>query len=214
MKLVVISHKPCWHSAESPSGYATDGGFAFQMDALSSLFDETTVCVPIVGDSARTGETPLAGRRMHVMPLVPPAGNGLSRKLLLPWWAARNLPRLARAVRTADAVHTPIPGDIGTVGILLAHLCRRRLFVRHCGNWSAPRSTAEKTWRAYMERFAGRQNVMMATGGGDTAPSTTNAEITWIFSSTLSEAELARLAKPRTVEPASPRLIIAARQEE
>jgi len=37
MRLAVCSHKPCWPSSASPSGYATDGGFAFQMDALSQL---------------------------------------------------------------------------------------------------------------------------------------------------------------------------------
>src|SRR5205823_17011 len=45
-RLVVISHKECWPSSQSPTGYATDGGFPFQMQALSELFASTTLLIP------------------------------------------------------------------------------------------------------------------------------------------------------------------------
>ena len=62
MKLAVFSHKLCWPSAASPSGYATDGGFPLQMQTLSELFDATTLVVPVADHAAVVGEMPLTGR--------------------------------------------------------------------------------------------------------------------------------------------------------
>jgi glycosyltransferase involved in cell wall biosynthesis len=215
MRLVVISHKACWRSASSPSGFATDGGFSFQMRALASLFAHTTVCVPITATGAHDGEVALYGDRLEVVPLPAPGGAGVWRKVRFPVWVLRSLPALVREIRAADAVHAPIPGDVGTMGIVVAHLFRRPLFVRHCGNWTQPRTKAERLWRWYMERAAGGRRVMLATGGSDQPPSRRNPAVRWIFSTSMTADELDRIAKLRTIAPGhAPRLVIVGRQVE
>jgi glycosyltransferase involved in cell wall biosynthesis len=214
MKLAVISHKPCWVSRGSASGFATDGGFPIQMRAISELFDRTTVLVPSYADSDRAGELPLIGTNLSVVALTPPAGRGLWRKLLFPFWLLANLRMLVREVRRADAVHTPIPGDIGTIGIFLALLLRKHLFVRHCGNWLGPRTAADRCWKWLLERVASDRRVVFATGGAAEAPSRRNRKIEWIFASSLTEKEILSRARPREGFGAEqPRLVIACRQE-
>lgn len=214
MRLAVVSHKPCWASPGSPSGFATDGGFPLQMRALAELFDETVLLVPCARAAPPGGETALAGEGLRVAPLTRLPGRGLARKALFPLWLLRNLPRLLREVARADAVHAPIPGDAGTAGMIAAALLRKPLFVRHCGNWERRRSAAERFWRWYMERFAGGRNVMFATGGGEAPPSGRNASIGWIFSTSLTAGDLTRLegAAPEPA-PGAPRLILVSRME-
>jgi Glycosyl transferases group 1 len=214
MRLVVFSHKVCWASESSPTGYATDGGFSFQMQALSELFDATTLVVPcrVVRDTE--GETALEGRAMSVVPLAEPPGTGALRKLLLPLWVMRNSRILLREVRQAGAVHAPIPGDIGTVGMLLALALRKPLFVRHCGNWFRPKTTAESLWKWTMERLAGGDRVMLATGGAVEPPSRRNIAIQWIFSSSMRQSEITSCYRIRERPSSSSlRLIIVCRQE-
>src|SRR5262245_8218073 len=122
-KLVVFSHKPCWPSTDSPSGFATDGGFPFQMRALSELFETTTLlvpCRPCREASDHRGEIPITGNNLSIVPLTAPAGRGQLRKIGMLWWLWRNGWRMFRQALRADLIHTPIPGDIGTFGMLLA----------------------------------------------------------------------------------------------
>ena len=213
MKLVVFSHKPCWRSPSSESGYATDGGFPFQMRALSEIFAETSVVVPVSSGGPFDGESSLSGSGLRVSPLTPLRGRGLLRKTALAPWLLRNMPVVLRETLTADAVHAPIPGDVGTIGMLCGVLFRKPLLVRHCGNWSVQRTLAERFWRWFMERFAGGRNVMLATGGSPQPPSTRNGNIQWIFSTSLAERELSDLARQGARRVASHRLITVCRQE-
>jgi glycosyltransferase involved in cell wall biosynthesis len=214
VRLVIFSHKPCWRSASSPTGYATDGGFPFQMKALSELVDETRLLVPCYPRTNGTGEIGLEGRNLSVVPLSARRGSGFSSKLGFLPWLLLNCGRILRELRRADAVHAPIPGDVGTVGMLGAWLCRKPLFVRYCGNWLRPVTAAEEFWRWFMETFAGGRNVMLATGGTAEPPSQKNANVRWIFSSSLTENELSTYASPRSYPSnGDVRLVIAARQE-
>jgi hypothetical protein len=214
MRLVVFSHKLCWPSPDSPSGYATDGGFPFQMRALSELFSETVLAVPCSGKGSREGEIPLEGQGLRVTPLSLPSGTDLRRKLAMPLWLLRNGPLLLRETLRADAVHAPIPGDVGTLGMLLALALGKPLFVRYCGNWTMQTTTAERCWKWLMERSAGGKRVMLATGGAAEAPSPRNPAIRWIFSTSLTERELEACRSPRRApEGGRVRLIIVCRQE-
>lgn len=213
MKLVVISHKPCWRSESSPTGYATDGGFPIQMRSLAELFDATTLLVPV---GPGEGGSALAGPGMTVVPLTPPPGRGAARKLLFPLWILRNAPALWREVRRSDAVHAPIPGDVGTAGILFSLVLGKRLFVRHCGNWLAPKTAADRFWKRLMESLAGGRRVMLATGGAAGPPSARNGQVGWVFASSLTRRELEAFGRPRdgwSREDRGPRLLIACRQE-
>lgn len=196
MKLAVISHKVCWQTPDSPSGFATDGGFPLQIKAISELFDETRAVVPCEKAEKPNGISPLVGKNLQVSPLSNPKGKGFARKLDIPFWLVRNGWKIWREVRLSDAVHAPIPGDVGTIGMFFALVLRKPLFVRHCGNWMIQRTAAEAFWKWSMERFAGGRNVMLATGGADDAPSIRNASIKWIFSTSLSQEEI-RNAVPR-----------------
>lgn len=213
MKLLVVSHKECWPSVSTQSGFATDGGFPFQMRALSELFDSTRIVVP-----CRTqipGGSEISGRNLEIVPLSSPRGNGVWRKLGMLSWLAGSGWVLLKEVRRADAVHAPIPGDVGTIGMLLAFFLRKPLFVRHCGNWLVQRTAAENFWKWFMEKFAGGRNVMLATGGNSGAPpSARNGMVRWIFSTSLTKQELDACFIPReSFSQERVRLVIACRQE-
>ncbi len=114
----------------------------------------------------------------------------------------------------ANAVHAVIPGDVGTVGMIVGLALRKPLLVRHCGNWFVQQTLAERFWKWFMERFAGGRNVMLATGEAPGPPSRRNPAIQWMFSTTLTREELARSSRngdsPRR---ARSRVIIVSRQE-
>src|SRR5712671_6825463 len=103
MRLTVFSHKPCWPCATSPTGYATDGGFSFQMKALSELFDETRLLVPCYPRGDVTGEIALEGHKLSVLPLSARRGTGFPSKLSFVPWMLRNGPGLLRELLSADA---------------------------------------------------------------------------------------------------------------
>ncbi len=214
MRLVVISHKLVWASHESPFGFSTDGGFPVQMEAISEMFDSTTLIVPCDRGAAGRGLAPLVGRNLRVVPLSVPRGKGIVRKLRFPAWLMVSLLPIWREVRGADAVHTPIPGDVGTIGMLLALVMRKPLFVRHCGNWLVQRTLAERFWKWGMEFFGGGRNVMFATGGSSAAPSPRNPNVKWIFSTSLRRGQMNGVQPKQLPGDGSVRLVIACRQEE
>jgi hypothetical protein len=213
MRLAVISHKECvLDSAEDR--YCTDGGFPMQIRAISELFAETKVVVPCVSEGNITGMIPLEGQHLSVVPLEKLIGKDLQRKLRFPGWLFRNSRTVWAEVRNADAVHAPIPGDVGTIGLIFALLQRKPLFVRHCGNWMVQTTLAEKFWKWCMEKFAGGRNVMLATGGSDHAPSSKNPRVRWIFSTSLRNDQLQNVAPKSLATDRPVRLIIACRQEQ
>jgi glycosyltransferase involved in cell wall biosynthesis len=121
---------------------------------------------------------------------------------------------MLRELWRADVVHTPIPGDVGTVGMLLAFFFRKPLFVRHCGNWLQPVTVAERFWKWFMETFAGGRNLMLATGGAADPPSRSNLNVRWIFSTSMPASELDRCARRRRLpNDGRVRLAIACRQD-
>lgn len=212
MKLLVISHKECWKSASSPIGWATDGGFAFHITAIGSLFDEVEVFVPEVKGHDK-GEVYFSDSKIGITPIRYNFGNGAVRKIKVIWWSLTRLAVVIKKIRSADLIHVPIPSDIGTIGMYLAFWLRKPLFVRHCGNWANQRTRAEKLWRRFFERNAGHRLLALATGGNNTPPSHLNSHIHWIFSSSLLEKEIAKNNVQRTmVKGQKVRLITVSRQ--
>lgn len=185
-----------------------------QMATLSELFDETVILVPIHKANPPSGAMPLVGHNMQVKPLQLLTATGLKRRVFFPLWLLRNGPTIFRSIYSSDAVHTPIPGDVGTIGMLIAFVMRKPLFVRHCGNWFWQRTLPERFWRWFIEKFAGGKNVFMVTGDATVAASKRNPEVQWIFSTSLRETEVDELKPtPRQLDSRSPRLIIVCRQE-
>jgi glycosyltransferase involved in cell wall biosynthesis len=182
------------------------------MRAISELFSKTTIVVPCEEAPAIEGLSLLKGNNLQVVPLSVPRGSGLRRKIAMLSWCLTDGPKVWRSIKAADAVHTPIPGDVGTIGMMFALILKKRLFVRHCGNWLEPRTSAEHIWKRGMELFAGARNVMFATGGADHPPSLRNSNIKWIFSTSLSDDQI-RQTEPRQLRSPGPKLVIACRQE-
>ena len=215
MKLVVFSHKEVWKSSGALTCYATDGGFAFHMKAVSEIFDETRIVLPLKASADRKGEVPIDGKNITIKTVENIKGTKLNRKLRYPFWLLKNVFLFVNEILKADAVHVPIPSDMGTIPMVLAHLMRKKLFVRHCGNWYVQRTKAEKFWKWSMESYAGGRNVFISTGGGKENPSSKNRNIKWIFSTSMQQVEIDALkGKVHVINPDSPRLIIACRQEE
>ena len=184
------------------------------MRALSELFDETRLLVPCYPQVKATGEVALEGHNLIVVPLSARCGSGFLSKMSFLPWLLLNCGRILRELRRADAVHAPIPGDVGTVGMLGAWLSRKPLFVRYCGNWLTVKTAADRFWHWFMERSAGGRNVMLATGGSANPPSPKTSEIHWIFSTSLTEAEIRELAQREVeLDPKILRLIIVGRQD-
>ena len=193
MQLTVFSHKVCWVCPNSPSGYATDGGFPMQMEALSELFDSTVLVIP-KGKAVPTGELlPLKGKNLSVICLSVPLGKGHLRKIGTLFWLVKYWEKLWGEVLRADFIHTPIPGDIGMIAMGLSLHLKKPLLVRYCGNWFSPRSYFERLGIKIMEKKAGGKNIMLATGLSPDPPSIKNSAIQWIFSSSLKDNTLREL---------------------
>jgi len=214
MNLVVFSHKLLWKSAASPSGYATDGGFAFHMQAISELFDSTTLAVPVSKTSNSQGEVFITGNNIKIYPLDTLEGDHLRRKLNFIPWLIKNYFIIRKLINNADCVHTPIPGDIGTIAMVITNKLKKPLFVRHCGNWFVQRTATERFIKNFMIKNAGGRNIMLATGGAESPPSAMNVNVKWIFSSSLRNKEVLALRnRSHSFDPRRPNFIIAARQE-
>lgn len=191
MRLSIFSSKECWRDDD---GYiVTVGGFPQQIKAIAALFDGTVLKLPLERGPAPSGAVVIEGPGLTVEPLPHIPGTGLRRKLALLLWIPRVLPGLLRTIRQSHAVHTPVPGDVGGIAMLLTWALRKPLFVRHCGTWGSRNTVADTLLDAFLSRAAGKKTVVMATGGGSDSPSS-NPEIAWIFATTLSDDELATLA--------------------
>jgi len=124
-----------------------------------------------------------------VVPLLRPQGYGWRRTLfvvaLLPYYILR----IGNEVARADVVHTPLPGDIPLIGMLVAVLFRKRVIARYGGSWqnTSQTTTMNRITRALMKVLAGGHNVMLATGTSSDAPA---PQMHWVFATSLTEKEL------------------------
>ncbi len=201
MNLLVVSYKVCWADPSSPGGFVSYAGFPFQMAALSQLFSSTELLLLERKPPLPPGCVPLTGRNLSTRPLPEPTGTDLRRKLALLLWFPRYLLTLWRRISAADAVHALVPGDLGTLGLLIALIQRKPLFVRHCGTWNHRQTQADRFLSWLLPKVAGGRTVVMATGGSEVPPCAANPAVAWIFSTTLSRGELEALPPARAWKP-------------
>lgn len=220
MKTVILSHKLCWRSGQSPTGFATDGGFPFQIEYISKLFDETIVLVP-ENKGDQKGLLPVMGKNVTVIPL---SGFGLNyfdyrRKLLFPFWLLLSFPRIFWYVINSESVHTPLPSDVGLIGTILAKIFNKPLFIRYGANWidddnagfNANLIGRFSKW--FINSFTGGKTVSFVTGDGEQKPSR-NPNVQWIFSTTLKASEIERCHKfIHPLEPGKLRIAFVGRLE-
>jgi len=214
-KLVVFSHKQIWKSTNSKLGFATDGGFVYHMKAISSLFEQTTLVLPLSRIQKQQGEIGFEGNNITIIPIDDISGSGIKRKLKYPFWLLKNYGIIRREIKKADAVHVPIPSDLGTIGMVMANKMGKPLFVRYCGNWLQIITKTEKFWHGFMEKNAGGKNAFLTTGVESEPPSMVNPNIKWIFSSSVTNSEILDLRKNvPSLDLINPKLVIVCRQEE
>lgn len=189
MRLCVVSFKQCWQ--DESGAWQSYGGFPAQMDALATLFDELTIV--IVRAKPRAGGMPLPPAA-QVIPLANPVGSNLRRKLSVAARLPYYLWHVGRAVRAADVVHAPVPGDIAFFGMAAATLLGRRQFAMYNSSWVPDSESTVMRWvtRRWMRACAGGRHVMLALGpvGLKTVPA---PGMHWIFVSIITEAEVASI---------------------
>ena len=187
MRLCVVSFKPCWR--DGSGRWRSDGGFPLQISALASLFDSATVLTVVVPE--RAGGIPLSGA-IRVVGVPAPRGDDLRRKLSVAGHLPQYLASFARHFREADVVHTPLPGDLPLIGLLLAMTMRKKIVARYGGSWAPTARTTlfNRITRGLLRGAAGGSRVMLATGE---APVGGDGRVQFIFSTALSEEELRRI---------------------
>lgn len=205
MKLCAVSFKECW---QADGRWWSSGGFPLQMAGIASLFDSLTLA--IVEGAPRAGGLPLP-EGAEIVRLRPPRGENLRRKLSVLTGLPSYLASLVPAIRRADVVHVPLPGDIPLVALLVAVLGRKRVIARYGGSWTRTDQTTlmNVITRTMMRILAGGRNVMLATGEGVDPPA---RGVHWLFATAISEAEV-RAVRPNLDRPAGDplRLIYAGR---
>lgn len=184
MKVCIISKKECWRD-ENGRWYSS-GGFPIQMNAIASLFNETTML--IVEVPPKLGGMPLPPQA-RMVPLQKPSGEDTFRKISVISRLPLYLSTIARYIREADVVHTPLPGDISILGYFMAILMRKRLIARYGSSWEDNNQTTwmNKLVKKSMGWFAGGTNVMIATGRGDIPPA---PGVYWLHATALSNQEI------------------------
>lgn len=189
MRLCVISSKACWQ--ESDGTWYSYGGFPAQMQALSSLFESTTLLV--VRAAERNGGIALPPRA-SVVGVATLAAGGLRRRLSLLIRLPRLIWLMLRYARQSDVVHIPLPGDVPLLGAVVAVLLKKKLLVRYGGSWQTDSQTSfmNKAVRKWIRLLAGGRNLVLATGEGDNSP---GPQVHWIYATAVPESELA------TVQP-------------
>lgn len=207
MNLLVISHKEVWRDGSSPSGFSTVGGFPQQIRTLAALFEQTTLMVFERQSPAPGQLTPIRGPHLVVEALLEPRPRGPWRKVALLARAPALAARIWRALGRADAVHALVPGDLGFLGLLLALMRRKPLLVRHCGTWGHRATLADRLLAELLPRIATGNRWVLATGGGDTPP-VPGGNASWIFSTSLSNAEIEEIAPARTWRTGQPLALI------
>lgn len=192
MRLCVVSFKECWQ--DDAGTWMSTGGFPAQMAALGALFDEMTLV--LTRSQPLVGGIPLP-RHAQVVPLRRPIGDDMRRKISVVANSIYYLTSIGRHVRSADVVHTPLPGDLPFLGMIVATALRKRLFGMYNGSWVTNSMTTvmEKVTRACMRTLAGGNKVMVALGpvGIATRPA---PRMEWVFVTTITQDELT------TVQPA------------
>lgn len=211
MILAVISHK---NFTLNGGIFTANGGFVAQIESLAEYFNEIHVLVPVKRGLPKPSL--FRHQKICLIPLTPIVGRGFFRRFFLLFWTLRNCRTISHHVRLCDAVHTPIPGDVGTIGILAALCLGKRLFVRYCGNWYHQNTIAEKFWRKLLLNLDPKRHLVLATGGGPEPPEPKTPHLGWIFSTTLRKdkiLDLAEIARVRQYKANAPALAFVGRLE-
>jgi len=193
LKLLIISHKEIWKSHDSNGNYETSGGFPLQISAMSNLFSKTYLICGLRDKNRLNYLSPLTGNNLNILPIKEPPFFGYLRKISILFWLPINIKKIWSLIKYSDAVHILIPGDIGLIGLILALIVKKPIFVRHCGTWGNDYTFVDKFIYWLLPRIANDKNIIMATGGGAEVPEKKYLNIKWIYSTSISNMEWSSL---------------------
>ena len=200
-KLVIITHKEIY-SEKNKNSFATTGGFPFQIKMISKLFSSTSLLCTLRHNSVIENLTEIKGKNLSVVALKEPPFNKYKRHLSLLIWLPKNIKTILKHMKSADIVHSMIPGDIGLIGLLIALFLKKKIFVRHCGTWGNKTTLADRFIYWLLPIVASKKLIVFATGGGQSVPEPNNQYIHWIFSTSIHKEEWENIipAEPWTSE--------------
>jgi len=190
LNLLIITHKETWRKK---TGIYTTGGFPFQINALSHLFDSTTLICTNRRKESPSNLSHIRGKNCSIRPLQEPPCKGILRHLLYSFWLLIYSSILWKSIKSADVIHAMIPGDIGLTGLLMTLIARKPLFIRHCGTWGNTTTMADKFIHWLIPEIANRKTIVMATGWGVNNPEPSNPNIKWIFSTSMNADEWGKI---------------------
>lgn len=176
--------KECWQDANG--AWVSYGGFPRQMTAIASLFDEMDLL--IVRSKSRGGGLPLPVKA-NIIAMREPKGTDGRRKLDVVMNFPYYVGTMVKHIRRADAVHTPVPGDMPLLGLALALLMGKPVIARYGGSWHPTAQTTfmNRVTRTLMRLAARGRNVVIATGEGSEQ---STGGVQWLFSTSLTEEEI------------------------
>jgi glycosyltransferase involved in cell wall biosynthesis len=180
--------KECWEDQDRT--WISYGGFPRQMTAIASLFDDMDLL--ICSSKSRGGGLPLP-RTANIVAMREPKGVDGSRKLDVLLNLRYYVGTMVRHIRSADVVHTPLPGDMPLLGLALALAMGKPVIARYGGSWGATKETTfmNRVTRTLMRLAARRRsNVVIATGVDPGKPA---EGMEWLFSTSLTTEEVASI---------------------
>jgi glycosyltransferase involved in cell wall biosynthesis len=178
------------------------------MAALETLFQRLTLVV--VEGQPQAGGMPLPAQA-RIVPLRSPVASDFRRKVSVLAHLGYYLRAIAAETRKADVVHSPVPGDIALLGMLVALVQRKRLVGLYNGSWvpNSQSTITTRITRRLMRACAGGRNLMLAVGDGDRQPA---ADMHWLFATSLTRSEFGNGAPNLDRRISSPpRLVYAGR---
>ena len=133
MRLLITSH--VIHYSHGGRLYAY-GPYAREIDQWADLFTEIEIASPC-RQQAPPGDC-LAFERSNIAmaPLKEAGGETLGAKLRLIVSIPSMAWGMARAMRSADAIHVRCPGNLGLIGAILAPLFSRRIIAKYAAQWN------------------------------------------------------------------------------
>src|SRR3954468_689844 len=133
MKLIITSH--VIHYSHAGRLYAY-GPYAREIDQWADLFSEVSIASPCRLQHPPGDCLPFERSNISMLPQKEAGGETLWAKLGLIASIPAMTWSLARAMRTADAIHVRCPGNLGLIGAILAPLFSRRIIAKYAAQWN------------------------------------------------------------------------------
>ncbi len=131
---------------------------ARQFEQWAQLFDDVTVCAPLIRGMPSPKSSPYQAENITLLPVRGAGGNSLTAKVdlalqVVPWWRA-----IRKLLQQVDAVHIRCPNNISIIGLLALErsTCLRQAVYTGTWNGYASEPRTYRWQREYLrDRFQG-----------------------------------------------------------